>query len=159
MICAQAEPISSVFRTFPERACDTSTTHRRSTRFPLSRTQLFECLLEDQVEEHVVPAQDAGHCAVRLNVDVDAAVHVLRYGNGLVCTSPCESREAYLFEFWLGDSGHGGWLRGWIGRAKERREDDDASMATLLVIATKHSVENTSSRSSPTLAARPSRSH
>lgn len=61
----------------PKRA-----THRRPTGLPLSRAQLLKRLLQDEIQEHVVSPQDARHSAVGLDVDVDAAVHVLR-GEGV----------------------------------------------------------------------------
>lgn len=86
-------------------------THRRSAWFPLARAQLFECLLENQVEEHVVPTQDTRHCTVGLDVHVDTAVHVLEMREADQCEDAV-SRSAESAPFSVLAERFGTWWTG-----------------------------------------------
>ena len=58
-------------------------THRRPNLDLFTTSNILHRIVQDQVEEHVIPPQRTRYESVRIEVEVDGFVHVLEVGSGV----------------------------------------------------------------------------
>ena len=97
-------------------------THRRPNLDLFTTSNILHRIVQDQVEEHVIPPQRTRYESVRIEVEVDGFVHVLEVRSSVKVSKGaaggmCGVGElAHLFQFGLLSSRHGGRFRfEWVG--------------------------------------------